>query len=179
MSHSRSVQLISAREGVALLSSNIKSVFLELGLPTNHARLIRAYFMALPKRPRLSLAAFGRMSGLSRGHMSRIMCRAQSVGLVEKIGATWFLRVDLLRDIAMRKSASVIQHMREAAARVAERMALKLQRFSENVARGPTHTSKDILPPGVVPGPLPDHPLKRGDNPWSLEAHMLRKKLRR
>lgn len=130
------------REGVELLMKNITGIRRLLGLPGNHVRLIRDYFKALERSPRLSLAAFGRMHGLSKGFMSRIMCRSDRAGLVERIGATWILRVDVLRDLAAGRANAVKEHLREAWHRVARRKALMLQAISENVARRATHAGE-------------------------------------
>lgn len=150
-----------AYEGCGLLMRAITTVRKATGLTGGHVRLVRDFFKAMQHNPAITLAGFGRSQGLAKGHMSRIMGKARAVGLVERVGRTWFLRIDFLRQLVAGKAAAVIEHMREAARRVAERRALKLFGNSESVARCTTHTPFADTRTATDVRTLPDHPLKR------------------
>ena len=121
-----------------LMLSDITGIRQELGLTGNWVRLLARYFAAKRTRPRLTLAAFGRMSGLCRGHMSKIMQRACRAGLTVKVGREWQVRLQKLVSITSQKAMRRAAHMRRAIAKL-----LKRKPKSDFVTRHPTHTASD------------------------------------
>lgn len=100
------------QDPIALIAAN-RRAFRNLGATSQTLQCVETYFRIKRKRSRLSLADVGRVLGVHRSIVSRHFKRAEAIGLLIRVGATFALNA---RGV-LRWSKDAVQQRIEAAKR--------------------------------------------------------------